>query len=128
MGSPDRYVEAAHSTTWSAPLPWVRATPVWYWGDLDSNGFAILHRLRVGHPRVTSVLMDETTLLGHRDLWVPEPTPARGAYPNLSDAEHATLARLRAEGDVRLEQERVPWDYAMRALRASGIDLDCGPA
>lgn len=98
-------------------LPWVRAAPVLYWGDLDSNGFAILHLLRASHPDVTSVLMDEPTLLAHRDLWVPEPTPARGDFDSLTGSEARALDALRREGDVRLEQERIPWAHALRALR-----------
>lgn len=100
-----------------ARLPWVRAVPVLYWGDLDSNGFAILHRLRMNHPDVTSLLMDEPTLLAHRDLWVPEPTPARGVVDTLTDGENRALLALRREGDVRLEQERIPWNHALCELR-----------
>lgn len=47
--------------------------PVVYWGDLDSDGFAILHRLPTHLPEVASVLMDVETLIDHRDLWVPDP-------------------------------------------------------
>lgn len=106
-----------------AALPWVSRVPVLYWGDLDSHGFAILHRLRSRHPVVTSVLMDEATLLGHHDLWVPEPAPTRAAFPTLTADEHATLARLRTEGDVRLEQERLPWSQSLAALTAAWRDL-----
>lgn len=98
-------------------LPWVRAVPVLYWGDLDSNGFAILRHLRLNHPNVTSVLMDEPTLLAHRDLWVPEPTPVRGDIDALTESETRALHALRREGDVRLEQERIPWAYAVATLR-----------
>src|SRR5699024_6008459 len=56
-------------------IGWVGRTPVVYWGDLDSHGFAILHRLRTHHPDVTTVLMDEGTLADHLDLAVPEPRP-----------------------------------------------------
>ncbi|WP_226346884.1 Wadjet anti-phage system protein JetD domain-containing protein [Agilicoccus flavus] len=97
-------------------LPWVHAAPVLYWGDLDSNGFAILRHLRRSHPDVTSVLMDEPTLLAHRDLWVPEPTPVRGDIDTLTEPEIRALHALRREGDVRLEQERIPWDLALTAL------------
>lgn len=97
-------------------LPWVRSTRVVYWGDLDSHGFAILHRLRTHLPHVASTLMDEATLLEHRDLWVPEPKPARGHFPTLTASEGAALERLRSEGDVRLEQERIPWVTALRHL------------
>ncbi|AYG03738.1 Wadjet anti-phage system protein JetD domain-containing protein [Gryllotalpicola protaetiae] len=97
-------------------VPWVQNSRVIYWGDLDSNGFAILHRLRAGHHNVTSTLMDEKTLIAHRDLWVPEPTPARGEMPTLTTGERQALDRLRSEGNVRLEQERIPWAAALAAL------------
>lgn len=97
-------------------LPWVHRSPVVYWGDLDSHGFVILHKLRSAHLSVTSVLMDEVTLLEHRDLWVPEPKPSRAALASLTTGELAALERLRLEGDVRLEQERVPWSFALESL------------
>lgn len=99
-------------------VPWVALAPVLYWGDLDSAGFAILHRLRSHHSRVTSVLMDEGTLLAHRDLWVGDPAPNRSELTHLTPAEQRVLARLEAEGDVRLEQERVPLALALGRLRA----------
>lgn len=100
-------------------LPWVQRSRVIYWGDLDSHGFAILHRARCHHPSVTSVLMDEATLLTHRDLWVTDPKPTRGDFSTLHPAEARTLERLRSEGDARLEQERIPWAAALAALRAA---------
>ncbi|KRE67755.1 hypothetical protein ASG92_14070 [Arthrobacter sp. Soil736] len=100
-------------------LPWVQQSPILYWGDLDSNGFAILHRLRSSHPDVTSVLMDESTLLDHRDLWVQEPTPNRGTFDTLTGSEQRALKRLRDEGDVRLEQERIPWQTALKSLQTA---------
>lgn len=81
-----------------------------------SDGFAILHALRSGCTDVTGVLMDEETLLAYRDLWVPEPKPATGVYPTLTDREQRTLERIRGEGNVRLEQERIPWAVALAAL------------
>lgn len=103
-------------------IPWVVRVPILYWGDLDSHGFAILHRLRLRHPAVTSVLMDEATLLAHRDLWVPDPNPTRAACSGLTGDELAAFTRLRAEGDVRLEQERIPWALALAAIRAAWED------
>ena len=102
-----------------ARVPWVLDSRILYWGDLDSNGFAILHRLRSVAPAAESVLMDEEVLLAHRDLWVAEPKPARGVYAALEPREQAALDRLRDEGDVRLEQERIPWAYALERLSAA---------
>jgi len=96
-------------------IPWLSATHVLYWGDLDSHGFAILNELR-SHLQAESMLMDEETLLAHRDLWVPEPKPAVGTYPLLSSDEERVLARLRTEGSPRLEQERIPWEFAMQRV------------
>ena len=102
-----------------ARLAWVHGARVIYWGDLDSHGFAILSRLRTHLPHVESTLMDEGTLTAHRDLWVQEPKPHRGEFSELTGTESRALARLRAEGDVRLEQERIPWDTALERLTAS---------
>ncbi len=56
---------------------WLQNCEVLYWGDLDTHGFRILDQLRAEHPHVVSVLMDEATLLAHRDAWVSEPSPSR---------------------------------------------------
>ncbi|SMX98714.1 Wadjet anti-phage system protein JetD domain-containing protein [Brevibacterium aurantiacum] len=101
-----------------ARLAWTHRARVIYWGDLDSHGFAILSRLRKHLPHVDSTLMDEATLIDHRDLWVQEPKPHTGVFPELTGTESRALARLRAEGDVRLEQERIPWATALAALTA----------
>ena len=98
-------------------IPWIRAGRIIYWGDLDSDGFAILHALRSGCDDVTSALMDEATLLAYRDLWVPEPKAATGLYSTLTPGELGALERIRAEGNVRLEQERLPWAMALTTLR-----------
>jgi hypothetical protein len=101
------------------PVTWVMSTPIVYWGDLDTYGFRILAQLRAEHSAVRSVLMDVGTLVAHRDLWGPEKSPVRGPIGHLTESESETLRRLRDEGDVRLEQERIPWTYALRALSAA---------
>lgn len=118
-----------HGGGYAAPrlgrIPWIQSGRVIYWGDLDSDGFAILHALRSNCTDVTSVLMDEETLLAYRDLWVPEPKPAAGTYPALTSGEQAVLERIRSEGNVRLEQERIAWAYALARiieLAAPGVN------
>lgn len=103
-----------------ACVPWVARAEAFYWGDLDTHGFAILSRARAHLPGLRSVLMDEETLLRHRDLWVVEedPHPAE-ALPRLDEAEQALyrdLKRGRWGVAVRLEQERIAWDHALRLL------------
>lgn len=98
---------------------WLRKARVIYWGDLDSHGFAILSILQVCLPNAESVLMDEATLLAHQDMWVIEDEPKKGPIEGLNSAEARALERLRAEGNVRLEQERIPWDTALNRLRTA---------
>lgn len=102
--------------TMAAALPWLRDVPITYWGDLDSHGLAILHRFRNHLPQITSVLMDAATLDAFADLTVPEPAPSRADLPLLTSSEREALAALRRGGDLRLEQERIPWDHALAAL------------
>lgn len=106
-----------HRVDLVARLPW--AQRVTYWGDLDSHGFAILHRLRARGVDATSVLMDSETLLDHRDLWGLDPNPNVGVLGLLAHDERVALQLLSAQGNVRLEQERIPWPYALSRLGVS---------
>jgi hypothetical protein len=101
-----------------ARIPWLREARIFYWGDLDSHGFRILNQARSVGLKARSVLMDSRTLYEHRDLWVVEPNPFPGTSSLLIESEAATLAELRALGHVRLEQERIPWAYALEELQA----------
>jgi hypothetical protein len=103
-------------------LPWVVAAGrCIYWGDLDTHGFAILNRARACLPGLKSILMDESTLHAHRDLWVQERTQhSAETLPLLSDREQAVYVSLKCNvwgQNVRLEQERVGWDIAWDALQ-----------
>ncbi len=102
-----------------ASLPWALRAQIIYWGDLDSHGFAILDRLRHHAPDVTSVLMDSTTLDAWRQFAVPDPSPTRSAPTHLTADELDTLERLTVGGDLRVEQERIPWDWAIPRLRGA---------
>lgn len=111
---------------------WLRDCAVLYWGDLDTHGFRILDQLRAVHPHVASVLMDEATLLAHRDAWVSEPAPSRAALTRLTPEEAAVYEALRNDAHgpaVRLEQELIRWDWAVeRLLPAQHPHRDPAPA
>ncbi len=103
-------------------LPWVAHASVVYWGDLDTHGLTMLGRTRTHLPQLTSVLMDEATLLAHPTQWGVEGSQALGeSYGALTAAELDLLVGLQQGrwGDrVRLEQERVHWPTAEAALDA----------
>lgn len=110
---------AGYAVDRAAEVAWLRdADRIDYWGDLDRDGFAILNRLRAHCPQARSVLMDSTTLLEHRHLWVADPTSGTARLERLAAEERAVVALLRAHGDVRLEQERLAWPWCVRHLRA----------
>src|SRR5699024_7682373 len=102
-----------------ARLAWIEGARVIYWGGLDSRGCASLNRPRTSLYDVESALMDEATLLAQEHLWGPEPKPSSGPFRELTGSEARALGRFRAEGDGRLEQERIPWDTALAGLGAA---------
>ena len=90
-----------------------------YWGDIDTHGFDILHRLRARFDSVQSIMMDHQTLLAHPRQWVNEPSPTNRTLTNLNDAERALYHDLiedRYGQAVRLEQERVRFSWLQQAL------------
>lgn len=106
-----------------ADLPWVRDAPrVLYWGDLDTDGFAILARFRAKRA-CESMLMDRATLERWRDLAVPCPTTPSVETDLLTTAESAALDLLLRDG-LRLEQERIPMEFAADQLRAGASACD----
>lgn len=105
-------------------LPWLAGVDVRYWGDLDTHGFAILDRLRAWLPDVRSVLMDRETLLAHRDRWVREERPAHSELSRLTRDErdlYEDLVSDRFADRVRLEQERIDWEWASSRLAAGPV-------
>lgn len=99
---------------------WLHEKDIYYWGDIDTHGFAILNQLRGFLPHVVSFLMDQQTLLAHRKLWGVETQPETGTLSRLLLAESALYDQLRQNhwGDrVRLEQERVGFDFLLEVLR-----------
>lgn len=102
-------------------LPWLGAADVYYWGDLDTHGFAILNQVRAVVPAARSVLMDRETLLIHRNRWVTEPAPTSARLERLGSDERALYEDLVGDvfgSRVRLEQERIDWEWALDRLRA----------
>lgn len=89
-------------------------TPVLYWSDLDSAGFAMLARVRAHLPQVRSVLMDLDTAREHLAFAVEEPQPTTVPSQLLTPGELATFEFLREHSAgtcARIEQERIgyPW-------------------
>jgi hypothetical protein len=89
---------------------WVHRLPLYYWGDIDTHGFAILNELRTVFPHAQSFLMDRETLFNHQDSWTTELAPVKHSLKLLKPDEMALFIDLQSgiprEG-VRLEQEKI---------------------
>jgi hypothetical protein len=103
-----------------AAADWLHKVALYYWGDIDTHGFAILNQLRSSFPQAVSFLMDRQTLLAHRTHWVVEPQPENCKLMQLNPPENMLCNDLRQNrwGDrVRLEQEKIGFHFLVNALK-----------
>ncbi len=104
-------------------IPWLATRRLFYWGDIDTHGFAMLDRFRGHFPRAQSLLMDRATFLTHRPMWVTEKTPSTESLTRLTEPEnalHRELLRGTWGERLRLEQERIGFGWVREALEKLG--------
>jgi hypothetical protein len=97
---------------------------MYYWGDVDTHGFAMLSRLRGHLPHAKSFLMDRQTLELHQPLWSVEASPYLGELTLLTTVEATLFEELRSQRlgvGVRLEQERIAYAWVRQAIAALGV-------
>lgn len=105
-----------------ARVAWLQQCDIDYWGDIDTHGFAILHQLRRYLPHARSILMDRATLEAHRSFWNQEPRPTHARLTNLTAEENEVyelLCNNHFADRVRLEQERISYQWAQRYLEGA---------
>jgi hypothetical protein len=102
---------------------WLNAKDVYYWGDIDTHGFAILDEFRQYVPQAKSLLMDRETLMTYREFWGHEDRGQRRDLTRLTSDE-AAFYRDICEGrygyGVRLEQEQIPMAAVADILQRGG--------
>lgn len=97
-------------------LSWLYQCPIWYWGDLDAQGFQILALLRALFPQVVSLMMDAETFDAFHEFVVTGTPSSSVELPHLTCDEQALFANL-ARGNLRLEQERISQAYTVRRIQ-----------
>lgn len=103
-----------------AKAGWLARCAIYYWGDIDTHGFAILDQLRNRFDHVESFLMDRPTLLAHAALWGEEADQVIHDLPKLTDTERELFDELRdnrMQKNLRLEQEFVGFLWVEAALK-----------
>ncbi|OQY35714.1 MAG: hypothetical protein B6241_00555 [Spirochaetaceae bacterium 4572_59] len=99
---------------------WINKKELYYWGDLDSHGFAILAQFREKYPHARSVLMDRECFLNHKAHWGREDKPAPSVAKALTSDEAQLMKDLidnRYGEKLRLEQEFIPYEYVIDKLK-----------
>ncbi len=100
---------------------WLSRCRIYYWGDIDTHGFAILDQLRSQFDHVESFLMDRNTLQAFEVLWGEEEKQTLRDLPRLNPEERALYDDLRdnrIRKNLRLEQERIGFGWVESALSA----------
>ena len=98
---------------------WLLRRRIYYWGDIDTHGFAILDQLRGQFDHVESFLMDRKTLLAFEALWGEEEKQTLRELSRLNREERALYDDLRdnrIRKNLRLEQERIGFGWVETAL------------
>jgi hypothetical protein len=102
-----------------ADARWLSRHRIYYWGDIDTHGFAILDQLRSQFSHVESFLMDRTTLLAFTSQWDREEKQTLRDLPRLNGEERALYDDLRdnrLRKNLRLEQEKIGFRWVEAAL------------
>lgn len=102
-------------------VKWLQQCQIYYWGDIDTHGFAILSQARQYFPKIKSWLMDIETLLYCKHLWGEEnkKTCPLASLPNLTTHEQEVYQGLKKnqwQQSLRLEQEKIPYQYWINKL------------
>jgi hypothetical protein len=99
-------------------VSWLADCELFYWGDVDAQGFEILARLREAFPRTKSIMMDAATMTRFRDLCVAGVVSNAQIRPQLTSTEEKAHQLVRAS-NLRLEQERIPNQFAATAIETA---------
>ncbi len=100
-------------------IHWLSDCHIFYWGDIDTHGFAILNQLRGRFGHVESFMMDRDTLNIHESLWGHEANQALQDLPLLTKDEQSLFDDLRdnrIRKNLRLEQEMIGFNWIQSAL------------
>jgi len=98
-------------------VEWFKQMNLWYWGDIDVQGFEILSQFRGYFSNAKSILMDQKTfeLFFENDLGTPT---SISTELNLTLMELELYELLKAN-NWRLEQEKIPLAYFNRVIKGN---------
>lgn len=89
-------------------VKWLEEKILYYWGDIDADGFAILSQMRGYFPKIQSLCMDEKTFETFKHYAVKDIKAIMKELKYLKEEEKKLYSRLKNQ---RLEQERIPFEW-----------------
>lgn len=102
-------------------VTWLSQLAVWYWGDIDVDGFEILSRLRTVFPNVRSLFMDQKSLIALRPTVRGVGNGRLGSLGMNLLPEEAAAFQVCSGSNLRIEQERIPQDFVVSHIQAAFV-------
>lgn len=92
-------------------VTWLKSKKIFYWGDLDVQGFQILSEIRSHFSQIKSFLMDRDTF----DRFYEDGIGTRSNMKKdlCLTREEKEMFDFLKDGNYRLEQEKIPQDYVL---------------
>jgi len=95
-------------------VEWLKTKKIYYWGDLDAQGFQILSEIRTHFEQLESFLMDRHTF----DLFYEGD---KGTETNVEKnlcltSEESEMFNYLKENNYRLEQEKIPYEFVVKMV------------
>jgi len=94
---------------------WLNNIELFYWGDLDIQGFEILSQFKSHFPHVKSILMDKATFKYFENAKVKGKPSNNSEVLDLTDEERKLYILLKGN-NWRLEQEKIRLEYVKEFL------------
>jgi len=94
---------------------WLSSVKIYYWGDIDVQGFQILSQLRGYHPTTRAIMMDFKTLNAFKEYWDVGTESTMNTPENLTDEEKELFLYLQ-QNNLRLEQEKINHEFVLKTF------------
>lgn len=96
-------------------VSWLQDVNLFYWGDIDAQGFAMLSGLRKHLPQTQSLMMDQVTLKTFANYVTTGTESIITELPHLTLDERVAFQKVQSTHQ-RLEQEHIYYLYARKML------------
>lgn len=95
-------------------VSWMGDKNIFYWGDIDMDGFAILSQVKGYFPKTKSLMMNREVLETFKGMAISSTQKSYKNLEFLNDEERLLYERLHKDfykENFRLEQEKIPFEY-----------------